>query len=136
MRPTVTSDGSAPIADDLLGLFQHGRSNGSCTLGTIGQDAVDLGPVGDQPSELVGDRGEVLDRDISEGGLEDAKALASELGQHISLGAAGQRRIDPDQIAGLRPCIQRFERIWQRLGIGLGLADPLATVSAPRGDDA
>src|SRR5690606_17701229 len=102
-RPPHGSRALAPEADDLLHLGEQRRGLVAGPLGAGGEDAVDLGGIGQVAAHLLGHRPQHRDGELGQLRLEGPEALAGILGQHLLGGLSGQRRIDADQVLRLRP---------------------------------
>ncbi len=114
---------AAHEADDVLHRLHRVRGDNLRTSGTIGQHRIDIDGVGDKPLHFGIDRAELGDGEVDERGLERGELGAAELIQHVGFVPLGERRVDANQIVGLRPRRQAFFLVRQRIWISLRPAD-------------
>ena len=88
----------ADETDDVLCRFHGLSGDGAGTVGAVDQDGIDVAGVGDQPFHLGSDWRQFGDAEFDQRILEVRKLPAAELAEHLGLGVARQRGIDPDQI--------------------------------------
>lgn len=110
-------------SDDVIDLVEDGAGDNLGAGGPFAKDAVDLGRVGHQAVHLGRDGRQHADGKFRKPGLEGAELGACMLGNHRNGGKPREGYVDVHQIARLGPVFQAVERVGQRLGVGLGLAD-------------
>src|SRR5262249_9327771 len=117
-QPSILGDGAAPQSqerstrartlwaqepDDILDLPHDRFGNGPGAGRTVAEDRIDLGGIAHQAPHLVAD---LADRGYGEIGqhlLEEGKFSAGEFGEHVLERLVGERGINPQKVAGLRP---------------------------------
>ena len=125
LNSVTASAARADHAHDVIDLIHDRPGDGLGPVGAPAKDAVDLGGVLHQAVHLGRDRLQLGHGKVGQRGLEGAELRAREIGHHLRGRVPGKGRVDVHEVARLGPVLQPVERVGQRLGVGLGLADLL-----------
>src|SRR3984893_3134683 len=88
-------------ADDVPRCLHRLFRDGPGAVRAINQYGIDVAGVCDQPFHFGGDRGEPGDAKFDQRILEAGELSAAEFPEYLGLGAARQRRVNPDEVVSL-----------------------------------
>src|ERR1700686_4313635 len=110
-------------ADDVPRCFHGLFRDGPGTVRAINQYGIDMRRICDQPLHFGGDRGEPGDAKFDQRILEAGELSAAEFPEPLGFAGARPPRVNPDEVVSLGSGLETLFLRWQRLRIGLRLAD-------------